>query len=131
MKVPKPTDADRERFTALVPVEPFVGVRPMFGNLGAFANGHMFMALLGSTVAIRLDEDDRAELAAQPGTAPFAPGGRPMREYVSLPPDWTADAAGAREWVQRSLAYVSSMPPKEPKEPKPRAPRSQRKGEPA
>ncbi|MDH5521669.1 MAG: TfoX/Sxy family protein, partial [Acidimicrobiia bacterium] len=49
MQVPKPTDADRERFRSLVPEDPRVEVKPMFGNLGAFVNGNMFMGLFGSS----------------------------------------------------------------------------------
>jgi hypothetical protein len=38
MKVPKPTDADRERFRSFVPDRADVEIKPMFGNLGAFVN---------------------------------------------------------------------------------------------
>lgn len=38
MKMPKPTAADRERFMAMVPEDPRIEVKPMFGNLGAFVN---------------------------------------------------------------------------------------------
>ena len=56
MKIPKPTDTDRQRFTALVPDEPGVDVKPMFGNLGAFVNGNMFMGLFGSDVGVKLPD---------------------------------------------------------------------------
>jgi len=46
MQVPKPTDEDKAAFRALVPDDPTVEVKPMFGNLGAFVNGNMFMGLL-------------------------------------------------------------------------------------
>ena len=36
----------RERFAALVPDAPRVEIKPMFGNLGAFVNGNMFMGAL-------------------------------------------------------------------------------------
>src|SRR5215510_1744608 len=45
MKIPKPSDDDRARFRSLVPEDPRVEVKPMFGNLGAFMNGNMFMGL--------------------------------------------------------------------------------------
>ena len=32
MKVPKPTEEDKERFRALVPDDPRVEVKPMFGT---------------------------------------------------------------------------------------------------
>src|SRR5207342_2946046 len=64
MKIPKPTEADRERFTGLVPRAPDVEIKPMFGNLGAFVNGNMFMGLFGSDVGIKLPEDDQQRLLA-------------------------------------------------------------------
>src|SRR5207249_11880558 len=53
MEIPKPTDADREWFRSVVPDDPRVEVKPMFGNLGAFVNGNMFMGLFGSAVGVR------------------------------------------------------------------------------
>ena len=48
MKMPKPTDDDRNYFRSLMPDDPEVEIKPMFGNLGAFANGQMFASLLGA-----------------------------------------------------------------------------------
>jgi hypothetical protein len=36
-----------------------------------------------------------------------------MKEYVTLPAGWKADKA--REWVDRSLAWASQLPPKKKK----------------
>ncbi len=112
MEMPKPTDADRARFHALVPDEPDVETKPMFGNLGAFVHGNMFMGLFGSAVGVKLDEPDRAELAAMPGTGPFGPAERPMAGYVSLPADWTARQA--KRWVAKAYATAAALPPKQP-----------------
>jgi TfoX/Sxy family transcriptional regulator of competence genes len=113
MKIPKPTEADRDRFAGLVPEAPGVEVKPMFGNLGAFVNGNMFMGLFGSDVGVKLAEDDRQRLLAEPGAGPFGPEERPMAGYVTLPAEWPAEAA--RDWVGKSLAHVAALPPKKPK----------------
>ena len=115
MQIPKPTDADRERFRALVPDTPDVETKPMFGNLGAFVNGNMFMGLFGSSVGLKLPDPDRAELLAVDGAGPFGPAERPMGGYVSLPPSWRKPTERATEWVTRSLEYVATLPPKTPK----------------
>jgi TfoX/Sxy family transcriptional regulator of competence genes len=112
MEMPKPTEADKERFRALVPDDPRVEVKPMFGNLGAFVNGNMFMGLFGAQVGLKLDEGDRAKLTEE-GGGPFGPAERPMGGYVTLPADWTP--AQAEEWVATSLATVGSLPPKQAK----------------
>jgi TfoX/Sxy family transcriptional regulator of competence genes len=113
MQVPTPSDADKAFFRSLVPEHPSVEVKPMFGNLGAFVNGNMFMGLFGSDVGVKLPPADQEELLARPGTGPFGPTERPMGGYVTLPATWRA--AEAQPWIQRSLAHVSALPPKKPK----------------
>ena len=114
MEMPKPTDEDRQRFRALVPEDPAVEIKPMFGNLGAFVNGNMFMGLFGADVGIKLPEPERAELLGEPGAGPFGPAERPMSGYVTLPAAWTA--ATCEPWIARSLAHIGSLPPKQPKQ---------------
>src|ERR1700736_2442968 len=103
MQVPKPTDADRERFASLVPADPRVEVKPMFGNLGAFVNGNMFMGLFGSTVGVKLSDNDGDKLVKAGGGA-FGPAERPMSGYVSLPA--TLTPAQAKAWVAKALDQV-------------------------
>jgi TfoX/Sxy family transcriptional regulator of competence genes len=108
--MPKPSQADRERFAGLVPDRPGVEVKPMFGNLGAFVNGNMFMGLFGSDVGVKLPDAQRAELLAEPGAGPFGPAERPMGGYVTLPGDWTPDRA--RHWIEAAVDHVAALPPK-------------------
>ena len=111
MKIPKPTEGDKERFRSLVPVDPRVTVKPMFGNLGAFVNGNMFMGLFGPDVGVRLPQDAAAELLAVDGAGPFGPSERPMGGYVTLPPAYMTGSDG-HIWVQRALDHVATMKPK-------------------
>jgi TfoX/Sxy family transcriptional regulator of competence genes len=110
VKLPKPTDEDKRRFHRLVPNDPAVEVKPMFGNLGAFVKGNMFMGLFGSSIGLKLPDDDRARLLAEPGAGPFGPAQRPMRGYVTLPPGWSPREAGP--WIARSLRHVGALPAK-------------------
>lgn len=114
MKMPKPSEADRERFRALVPEDdPRVEIKPMFGNLGAFVNGNMFMGLLGADIGLKLPDDAREALLAVEGAGAFGPTDRPMRAYATLPAEWAADPAWARSWVDRALEHVAQLPPKD------------------
>jgi hypothetical protein len=85
-KMPRPDEAAKEFFRSIVPDHPAVRVRPMFGQLAE-------------------------------GGGPFEPmAGRPMREYVVLPPAWREDEPHrVREWVARSLDHAEELPPKQPK----------------
>jgi TfoX/Sxy family transcriptional regulator of competence genes len=112
MKMPKPTEDDRAHFRSLVADDARVAVKPMFGNLGAFVNGNMFMGLFGSHVGVNLPEADRAALS-EAGGGPFGPEERPMGGYLTLPAAQSADEA--QRWVAASLAYVAALPPKKKK----------------
>ncbi|HET9647064.1 MAG TPA: TfoX/Sxy family protein [Microlunatus sp.] len=109
MKIPKPSAVDRQRFLALVPADERVDTKPMFGNLGAFINGNMFMGLFGADVGVKLSAPDQERLRAA-GGGPFGPTERPMSGYVTLPP--TVEAEQSAEWIARAVDHVSALPPK-------------------
>ena len=99
MEMPKPTEADKELFRSLVPDDPRVEVKPMFGNLGAFVIGNMFMGLFGADVGVKLPDADREALLAEEGAGPYGPKERPMGGYVTLPAAWHAAPANAEPWI--------------------------------
>jgi TfoX/Sxy family transcriptional regulator of competence genes len=85
----------------------------MFGCPAYFTGGNLFAGVWQETVMLRLDEAGRAEVAAS-GGRPFEPmPGRPMKEYVALPPAMAADAGVTGTWVRRAAEYASSLPPKQ------------------
>lgn len=114
MQVPKPTEADKDYLRSLVPTGPGVEVKPMFGNLGAFVNGNMFLGLFGSDLGVRLSPSDTLELLAVEGAGPFGPAERPMGGWVTLPASFRA-AGGAEPWISRALDFGRTRPPKAPK----------------
>ena len=101
-----------------------VQFRPMFGAPCYWTGGNMFAALHQESMIVRLGEEDRAALLAEPGAALFEPmEGRPMREYVVIPAHIVQDREAVRSWLAKGLAYTASLPPKEKK---PRRPRTAR-----
>jgi TfoX/Sxy family transcriptional regulator of competence genes len=113
--IPKSDAKIAALFETLLPADERVVIRPMFGHRAAFVNGHMFTGTFGSQVFVRLDEQSRTDLLAIAGAAPFEPmKGRPMREYVQLPKALLTEPHEARIWVERSLAWISTLPPKGP-----------------
>lgn len=110
MQVPKPTDADKDRFRSIVPDQAGVEVRPMFGNLGAFVHGNMFLGLFGSQIGVKLGSVDADRLRAA-GGGPFGPPERPMGGWLTLPTGVVGTPDGDA-WVAAALGYVSILPPK-------------------
>jgi len=116
MAMPKPEPQALKAFEALVEAAPGATVKPMFGNFGAFANGQMFAGVFGDSVFVRLGVEDRAAALKLPGAKLFEPmKGRPMREYVELPPAVFKEDKGATLWGSRALLFVLGMPPKSAK----------------
>lgn len=110
MQFPKSPPGLIAMFADVIP--PGAEKKMMFGYPAAFVNGNMFMSLFGKALILRLAEDARAELIAA-GGAMFEPmKGRPMREYVAVPDAMLNDARRLAPWVQRSLDFAQSMPPK-------------------
>jgi TfoX/Sxy family transcriptional regulator of competence genes len=111
--MPKADPGTSTTFRTLLPNDPRVTLRPMFGHTAAFVNGHMFAGTFGSHVFARLNEPSRAELLTVPGATVFAPmKGRPMKEYVQLPSAMLSDPAAAKEWIGRALEWTATLPAK-------------------
>jgi TfoX/Sxy family transcriptional regulator of competence genes len=110
--MPKPSDAAKAAFTKLVPADPAVTTRPMFGNLAAFVNGNMFSGLFGEDLFVRLGDADADELRKAGGTDFAAMPGRPMQGYITVPGGWAARGAATRGWVDRSLESTKKLPAK-------------------
>lgn len=116
----KPSAELVERFHEAVAGIDGLEVRKMFGSPAAFIGGNMTAGLHQDRFMVRLPDDARAERLAD-GWSSFEPmPGRPMREYVTLPPDVVADAAATRHWVEAASDYVRGLPPKAAKKPKAR-----------
>lgn len=113
MQIPPPTPGAVRAFETLATLAKGCEVRKMFGQPVAFVGGQMAFGVYGSEVFFRLSESDQAVATERDGAHPFEPmPGRPMREYVILPPKILADPRKGPEWVARCSAYTASRPKK-------------------
>jgi TfoX/Sxy family transcriptional regulator of competence genes len=111
--LPKPDDETKAFFRSVVPEEPDIQVRPMFGNAAAFVNGNMFAGLFGQELFVRVSGSDREELSAAGGGSFEPMPGRPMMGYTTLPESWRRDEAKAHDWILRALESARALPPKQ------------------
>jgi TfoX/Sxy family transcriptional regulator of competence genes len=104
-----------ERFGAAVAGIDGLETRKMFGYPAGFVGGNMVTGQHQESWIVRLpDEERREQLNA--GWSTFEPmPGRPMREYLAMPPEVIDDLDAARHWVERAAAYARTLPPKTPK----------------
>lgn len=116
MKMPQLTAEATSRFEALAADDSRLVVRKMFGCPCAFVNGNMCFGTYGSSVFVRLGENDLVAAKRIPGVRPFEPmPGRTMKSYVILPPAVLSDREESRRWVERAVKHCSRLPPKRPK----------------
>ena len=85
----------------------------MFGYSCVFAKGNMFAGLHEAGMVLRLPDEERTGFLRLKGAKQFEPmPGRVMREYVVVPKGLLKSPEELRVWVEKSLAYVSSLPAK-------------------
>jgi hypothetical protein len=99
-------------FESVMPGPPAVR-RTMFGYPAGFVKGRLFMGLHQERLVLRLPAESRQRLLATPGAQAFEPvPGRPMREWVAVPPSVLARRAALTRWVRAAFAYTASLAPK-------------------
>lgn len=85
----------------------------MFGGLGFLVGGHMAVAAAGKAgLMARVDPAETDSLITRPGVEPFEMRGRGMTGWLLVAEDALDDEADLREWVDRGVAYVATLPPK-------------------
>lgn len=111
----KPKPEKIALFLNLVPQDPRVQPRQMFGYPCAFVNGNMFCGMHGQKFIVRLPEARRAALT-KAGWAVFSPmPGRFMKEYLVIPEKMLAKPKEASNVFWESLEYAAALPKKEKK----------------
>lgn len=113
MKLPRLDPETRTFYESILPQDPRIQTRSMFGGLGSFVNGNMFAGALGKAVFLRLPDKEREALLREPGGGPFEPvKGHAMAGYAVIPASWKSDPGRVRSWSNKALAWAASLPPK-------------------
>ena len=121
MKMPKPSEQAKAAFSRLVPDDPSITLKPMFGNLAAFVNGNMFSGLFGEDLFVRLPDDEAGHVKRQ-GGRPFEPvPGHAMSGYVMVPATWQKKPDSVHAWVVQALTLTRALPAKAKKQAKAKA----------
>lgn len=84
----------------------------MFGGLCHTVHGNMAVGVIREDLLVRLAPDEADREIGKPGVRAMEVGGRTSRGFLSIGPATTSTDAGLRGWVDRGVAYASSLPPK-------------------
>ena len=109
-----PYDEDlANRLRELLAAEAGVTEKKMFGGLAFLVHGNMSVsASRNGGLLVRIDPADTGDALARPHVALMEMGGRLMDGWLTVAPAGVATKRALGPWVQRSLAFVKTLPPK-------------------
>lgn len=88
----------------------------MFGGLGFMVGGHLAIAASGQGGAlVRVDPADSARLVARTKAEVAVMGNRTMAGWLRVSSDDLRTTRQLRAWLDRSLAFVATLPDKPPR----------------
>jgi hypothetical protein len=85
-----------------------------FGGLAFLVHDDMACRGRGDDLIVRLAADAVESVQGEPGVRPFDLTGRPMKGWLLVAADGHTEDDDLRRWVDRGVAYATSLPPKAP-----------------
>jgi hypothetical protein len=102
-----------QRIRSLLDARTDLDEQRMFGGIAFLVAGNMCCGVNGDDLVVRLDRDQADELLNSESAArPFDMTGRPMRGWLMVAPEATAEDADLERWVRRAEEFASGLPPK-------------------
>ncbi len=101
-----------ERLRELLSRRPAVTEKEMFGGLCFMTHGHMFLGIVRGTLMARVGPERHAEALRQPHAREMDFTGKPMKGYVFVEAGGFDTEADLAAWVERTLEFVATLPPK-------------------
>jgi hypothetical protein len=92
--------------------QPGLAEKQMFGGLAFLLHGNMACGVRGDDLVVRVSAGTADAALGEPGVRPFDLTGRPMKGWLLVDADGHAEDKDLRRWVDRGLAFASSLPPK-------------------
>jgi hypothetical protein len=101
------------RLRELLAGEDAITEKKMFGGLAFLLRGHMSVSASGQGgLLARIDPADTDEVLALPSVTLMVMGGRTMEGWIRVAPEGLQTQAQLAPWVQRSVAFAKTLPPK-------------------
>ena len=97
--------------------------KKMFGGLGFMIRDYMCVGITGEDLMARVGPDYYETALTQPHARPMDFTKKPLKGYVYVSPQGLDSEDALKDWVDRCVAFIHSLPAKSPatKKTKPRA----------
>src|SRR3954453_11037625 len=101
------------RLRELLAGEDAITERKMFGGLAFLLRGNMSVsASRNGGLLARIDPDDTDAALTRPHVTLMEMGGRTMDGWITVAPEGLKSKHQLAAWVERSVAFVKTLPPK-------------------
>ena len=84
----------------------------MFGGVGFLLDGNMCVGVWQNSLIARIGLDAYDAALDEPHVVEFDITGRPMRGWVMVEPDGLENDESLRDWLNRAIAFVQTLPRK-------------------
>ena len=84
----------------------------MFGGLVFLLNGNMLVGVWKDSLIARIGAESADEALLEPHVKPMDITGKPMKKWVLVEPAGVTDAAAVKDWTQRAIKFVATLPAK-------------------
>jgi TfoX/Sxy family transcriptional regulator of competence genes len=101
-----------ERIRGVLDARSDVDERKMFGGIAFLVAGNMACGVMRDDLMVRMEPATAAALESEPGVRRFDMGGRPMKGWLLVAPEASADDGDLERWVRRGEEFAASLPPK-------------------
>lgn len=101
-----------ERIRSLLPDEPGITSKQMFGGLAFMLDGNMAVGVSNDELMVRVDPGEFDDLVAEEGVRHFEMGGRSMKGWLLAGGGAIAEESDLGRWIDIGMSYAGSLPPK-------------------
>ncbi|GHB66249.1 hypothetical protein GCM10008107_14260 [Psychrosphaera saromensis] len=89
--------------------------KKMFGGLCFLLSEHMCCVIIGDKLMARVGPDNYLDCLAKPQVTEMDFTGKPVKGLVYILPDGFESDSDLAYWLNTSISFVDSLPPKQPK----------------
>lgn len=82
------------------------------GGLGFMVGGYLCCGVSANGLTVRVGPGNQAEAVTEPHVGPLLIGEREAAAFVVVAPEGYAGDDELRDWVNRGLRFVSTLPPR-------------------
>lgn len=86
--------------------------KKMFGGIAFMVDGHMSCGVVNDTLMVRVGPEQYEAALKRPHARQMDFTGKPLKGFIYVAPKGFEDDADLESWVETSLRFVHSLPPK-------------------